>query len=161
MRHSHRPSALLLLVILFCFGAPVVAQDLDNVTIGGRVMDQNGAVIPGASVTAVLIKTKAGRTVITDEDGRFKIIQLAPGIYSIKASFTNFATEEKTDLTTVAAQNVQLDFHAETCRCVCRNGRSQRSGMRPRSIQLAPLSAARSRRAKLNRCLSHQDRRSI
>jgi len=101
---------LLLVLSLLCLADAVVAQDLDNVTISGLVMDQNGAVIPGASVTAVLIKTKAGRTVTTDEDGRYKIIQLEPGIYSVKASFTNFATEEKTDLTTVAAQNVQLDF---------------------------------------------------
>jgi len=101
---------LLLVLSLLCLADAVVAQDLDNVTISGLVMDQNGAVIPGSSVTAVLIKTKAGRTVTTDEDGRYKIIQLEPGIYSVKASFTNFATEEKTDLTTVAAQNVQLDF---------------------------------------------------
>jgi len=79
---------LLLVLSLLCLADAVVAQDLDNVTISGLVMDQNGAVIPGASVTAVLIKTKAGRTVTTDEDGRYKIIQLEPGIYSVKASFT-------------------------------------------------------------------------
>ena len=73
-------------------------------------MDQNGAVIPGASVTATLVKTKTERTVVADDDGRYKIIQLEPGVYTVKASFTNFATEEKTDLATVAGQNVQLDF---------------------------------------------------
>lgn len=101
-------ASLLTLVCLFAI-APV-AQDLDNVTISGRVMDQNGAVIPGASVTATLIKTRTERTVVSDDEGRFKLIQLEPGVYSVKASFTNFATEEKTDLTTVAGQNVQLDF---------------------------------------------------
>jgi len=110
MRHSHRPNALPLLVILFCFAGPVFAQDLDSVTIAGRVMDQNGAVIPGASVTTTLLKTKTARTVTANEEGRYKIIQLEPGIYAVKASFTNFATEEKTELTTVAGQNVQLDF---------------------------------------------------
>jgi protocatechuate 3,4-dioxygenase beta subunit len=39
----------------------VSAQDLDNVTITGKVVDQNGAVIPGASVEAVLVKTGATR----------------------------------------------------------------------------------------------------
>jgi hypothetical protein len=86
------------------------AQDLDNVTIAGQVTDQNGAVIPGASVTATIVKTKIGRTVVADGDGRYKIIQLEPGTYSVKASFAGFAAEEKTDLTTVAGQNVQLDF---------------------------------------------------
>jgi len=100
-----------LLAALVCLAIqPAVAQDLDNVTISGRVMDQNGAVIPGASVTAVVSATKVERTVVADGDGRYKLIQLPPGVYSVKAFFTNFATEEKTDLTTIAGQNVQLDF---------------------------------------------------
>ena len=69
-------------------------------------MDQNGAVIPGTTVTATLAKNKVERTVTADADGRYRIIQLEPGIYSVKAAFTNFATEEKTDLTTIAGQNV-------------------------------------------------------
>ena len=110
MRNLPRLSSLLILVTLLCLAAPVFSQDLDNVTIAGRVIDQNGAVIPGAAVTAKLIKTKSERTVLSDQEGRYKIIQLEPGIYAIKASFTHFATEEKTDLITVAGQNVQLDF---------------------------------------------------
>jgi hypothetical protein len=73
-------------------------------------MDQNNAVIPGATVTATLTVTKLERTVVADDNGQYKLIQLPPGTYSIKAAFTNFATEEKTDLTTIAGQNVQLNF---------------------------------------------------
>src|SRR5438132_7421005 len=104
---------LILLLVMASFSvivSPLAAQDLDNVTIAGRVTDQNGAVIPGATVTATLVKTRVERTVVTDGDGRYKLIQLEPGVYKIKASFTNFASEGKTDLATVAGQNVQLDF---------------------------------------------------
>src|SRR5438067_13335754 len=103
----------ILLLVLASFSVIVsslVTQDLDNVTIEGRVTDQNGAVIPSATITATLVKTKVERVVVTDDDGRYKLIQLEPGVYRIKAAFTNFAIEEKTDLTTVAGQNVQLDF---------------------------------------------------
>ncbi|MFN2578008.1 MAG: carboxypeptidase regulatory-like domain-containing protein [Pyrinomonadaceae bacterium] len=86
------------------------AQDLDSVTISGKVTDQNGALVPGASITATVLATKLVRTTAADGEGNYKLIQLPPGIYSIKASFTNFTTEEKTNLTTIAAQNVQLDF---------------------------------------------------
>src|SRR5882672_4284299 len=112
MRHSGKLHFMIALVsFLLCLSpAPTTAQDLDNVTIAGRVMDQNGAVIPGASVTATLVATKVERTFIADGDGHYKLIQLAPGAYRVKASFTNFATEEKTDLTTIAGQTVQLDF---------------------------------------------------
>ena len=88
----------------------VCAQDLDNVTISGKVTDQNGAVISGATITAVLVTTKSERTVITDGDGNYKLIQLPPGVYKVRAAFTNFGTEEKADLPTIAAQNVQLHF---------------------------------------------------
>ena len=88
----------------------VKSQDLDNVTIRGKVTDQNGAVIPGATITATRVATKAERTVVADADGTYKLIQLSPGIYNIRASFTNFAAEDKTDLLTIAAQNVQLNF---------------------------------------------------
>src|SRR5947207_15053063 len=98
---SQKPILLLVLASFSVIVSPLVAQDLDNVTIAGRVTDQNGAVIPGATVTATLLKTRVERTVVTDGDGRYKLIQLEPGVYKIKASFTNFAAEEKADLTTV------------------------------------------------------------
>src|SRR5438094_8642948 len=110
MRSSQKLILLLVLASFSVIASPLIGQDLDNITISGRVTDQNGAVIPGAIVTATLVKTKVERTVVTDGDGRYKLIQLEPGVYNIKASFANFATEEKTDLTTVAGQNVQLDF---------------------------------------------------
>src|SRR5918911_1397803 len=86
------------------------AQDLDDVTITGRVADQNGAVVPNATVTAVLVKTGVERSVKVNDEGRYKIIELEPGEYIVRASFEGFATEEKTSLTTIAGQNVQLDF---------------------------------------------------
>jgi hypothetical protein len=86
------------------------AQDLDNVTISGRIMDQNGAVIPGARVTTVLVKANVERSVTADDEGRYKIIQLDPGEYTVRVSSAGFANEEKTNIVTVSGQNVQLDF---------------------------------------------------
>ena len=86
------------------------AQDLDEVTISGRVTDQNNALVPNASVTAVLVETGAERAATTDAQGRYRIIELNPGLYTVRATATGFATEEKTDLTTISGQNVQLDF---------------------------------------------------
>lgn len=88
----------------------VHAQDLDNVTISGRVMDQNGAILPGASVEATFTSTGIRRTVNTGADGRYRMIELEPGTYSVRASSIGFAAEEKQGLVTVAGQNVQLDF---------------------------------------------------
>lgn len=111
MSSSRTLKFLPLLAALFLVHPGVIkAQDLDNVTIRGKITDQNGAVIPGATIIATLVATKAERTVVADADGNYKLIQLPPGVYNVKASFTNFAAEEKTNLSTIAAQNVQLNF---------------------------------------------------
>src|SRR6185436_20888287 len=72
----------------------VSAQDLDNVTITGKVVDQNGAVIPGATVEAILVKTSAARKVVADAAGSFHIVQLEPGIYNLRATSTGFEPQE-------------------------------------------------------------------
>src|SRR5882724_5389662 len=97
-------------VLLLTHSPTIAAQDLDNVTITGRVTDQNGAIIPGATVTATLISTGIQRSVIADADGRCRLMQLEPGVYNLKVSFTSFAPEEKLALTTIAGQNLQLDI---------------------------------------------------
>lgn len=103
----------LLLISLSCFlpGAlPAHAQDLDNVTISGRVTDESGALVVDATVTAVLTSTKIERTVKTDAVGRYRLLELAPGTYSVRVASPGFAVEERRGLTTVTGQNVQVDF---------------------------------------------------
>ena len=47
---------------------------------------------------------------MTNEDGRYRIIELAPGTYKVKATHKASARKSKSTLITVAGQNVQLDF---------------------------------------------------
>jgi hypothetical protein len=96
----------LLTILLFTFN--VNAQDLDTVTISGRIMDQNGAVIPGAEVRAILVKTGHTRSTTSDADGRYRLIQLEPGTYSVQASFNGFAPLEMTGIVAVSGQSLEL-----------------------------------------------------
>ena len=90
-----------LTLFLFTFNLQFVnAQDLDTVTIAGRVVDQNGAVIPGAQIRANT------RTVTADDQGRYRLIQLEPGIYVIRVSCTGFATQEFTQIRTTSGQSL-------------------------------------------------------
>ena len=97
----------LLTILLFTFN--VNSQDLDTVTISGRIMDQNGAVIPGAEVQATVVRTGLKRTTTSDAEGRYRLIQLEPGIYVVRLSFSGFAAQELTGITTVSGQSLQLD----------------------------------------------------
>ncbi len=104
------PVLSVLCLMIFVCATAVFAQSLDTVTIAGKVVDSNNAPIVGASVTATLVTTGVERTVVADDDGRFRIIELQPGLYKVRASFNGFGAKEKTNLETIAGQNVQLDF---------------------------------------------------
>ena len=95
---------------IFLFAFSVSAQDLDDVTLTGRVTDPNSLAIVGATVKATLVDTGAERTVVTNYEGRFRLIELKPGLYKVTVSQTGFGTKERIDLQTVSGQNLQLDF---------------------------------------------------
>ena len=85
------------------------AQDLDTITITGRVTDQNGAVLAGAEIQATLSKTQLTRRTTTNAEGRYRLIQLEPGAYSINISSPGFATQTIKNVSTVSSQSLQFD----------------------------------------------------
>jgi hypothetical protein len=97
-------------VIVFALMAVSLGQDLDDVTITGKVTDPNGLVIVGASVMATSIETGEVRTVTTDENGVYNIVKLKPGTYKIRAISSGFGVNETTEIKTVSGQNVEQDF---------------------------------------------------
>ena len=61
--------------------------------IVGQVRDESGGVLPGVTVEAAspAIIEKV-RTAVTDEQGRYRIEALRPGIYKLTFSLTGFST---------------------------------------------------------------------
>jgi hypothetical protein len=105
------PSRIALcLLFLFTFAFSLSAQDLDNVTISGKVTDSNGAPIAGATVIATESQTGAKRNVTSNEEGRYLIVNLKPGLYTVQTNSSGFGTKQKADLFTIAGQAIQLDF---------------------------------------------------
>ena len=99
---KHRYWLLLTLVVIFAFAA-VNAQQTTG-TLSGVVQDETGGVIPGVEVTAVNTGTSASRTVVSDDEGRYRIPQLAPGSYELRAELTGFQTALLQGITLSMAQ---------------------------------------------------------
>lgn len=110
MRSVTQVLFLLSLVFFLILPLDALSQDLDDVTISGKITDSNGLPVFKATISAILSDTKTERILTTSEDGNYKFIELKPGTYSVKAEMRSFASQNKTDLVTVAGQNVRLDF---------------------------------------------------
>src|SRR5262245_52949062 len=83
---------LLLPLALACHCVFAIAQELTTGTVVGVVKEENGSVVPGASITITHRATGAQRTVTTKEAGEFSIPGLLPAIYDIKVEKTGFRT---------------------------------------------------------------------
>ena len=92
---------------------PVGASAQTSGTIAGLVTDTSGAVLPGVTVEAAspaLIEQV--RTVVTDGAGRYNIVDLRPGLYTVTFGLPGFATviREGLELTTGATLPVNAEL---------------------------------------------------
>src|SRR4051794_32841554 len=102
--------ALALAICVFSLAVLIAAQDLDNVAIAGKITDANGLPVAGASVTATMTETGVTRTVISDDEGHYKIVNLKPGTYTIAATGSGFGIVKTEPIATISAQTVAQNF---------------------------------------------------
>src|SRR5947209_13507041 len=95
------------LVLLTC--ALAFAQQTTG-TVTGRIVDQQGAAIPGATVTARSGTTGFTRTDTSDAEGLYRLNALPVGIYEVTAELQGFQTVSKKDIEVNVAQNQAVDF---------------------------------------------------
>ena len=66
-------------------------ETVNTASVSGRVTDQQGAVVPGAEVTARQTDTNVARETVTDTEGRFRFPYLRIGPYEIKVTLQGFS----------------------------------------------------------------------
>jgi hypothetical protein len=95
------------IVCLMLVGAALGQTDQGRIT--GRVVDPNGAVVPGASVTIVNTGTNEKRTVTANDSGEYLVGPLKAAAYTIEAAAPSFATKTVTDIHLAVGQQLNLD----------------------------------------------------
>ena len=78
-------------LILISLGLPAMA--MAQSAIAGVVKDTSGSVLPGVTVEAASpALIEQSRSVVTDEQGRYNIVNLRPGRYKVSFSLSGFST---------------------------------------------------------------------
>ncbi|OLC43444.1 MAG: hypothetical protein AUH43_20735 [Acidobacteria bacterium 13_1_40CM_65_14] len=98
----HAGVALVVVTCLACAPARVWAQAAS--AIAGVVKDTTGAVLPGVTVEAsspALIERT--RSVVSDPQGQYKIVDLRPGTYTVTFSIAGFSTVKREGIELSAA----------------------------------------------------------
>ncbi len=108
MSQVRTSGAVLLALAALCL-VPSTAQAQS--AFAGVVKDTSGAVLPGVTVEAsspVLIEKT--RSVVTDENGAYRLVDLRPGIYAVSFSLTGFSTVVREGLELPSDFTMTLNF---------------------------------------------------
>ncbi len=82
-------------------------------TLVGKVIDQTGANVVGATVAIRNTATNETRTARTESDGQYTVSNLAPGTYDVIISMTGFRPLEEKNLELAADQTARLDANLQ------------------------------------------------
>src|SRR6516225_9085225 len=94
MKSSGFVYSCLFLFLSLLTALPLLAQSGSTSALTGRITDPTGAVLPGVSVTATSLATNQTRTVLSAEDGVYRIPLLEPGVYRVRFSEAGFKTAD-------------------------------------------------------------------
>ena len=104
------------LLLGFCIAilsmSPTVAsaQDITSGMIQGTITDEQGAVVQGATVEARNVDTNFTRSFITDDEGRYTLLQLPPGRYVVSVTKTGFAKHNQENVEITVGKQLALNI---------------------------------------------------
>lgn len=105
--------ALSLIAMVFLFSASVMAQATTG-RLTGTVVDPNGGVVAGTTVTAKNAATGVEKQFVTGTDGGFVISELQPGKYTVTAAPTSgFSTKVLTGVDVKVGEATDLKIALE------------------------------------------------
>jgi Carboxypeptidase regulatory-like domain len=105
MKGIARLFAIVLAALLLATG--VYAQTSVG-TIEGTVKDEQGAILPGATVT--LTGPRGALTTATDEKGQFRYVAVQPGVYALKVELGTSFAPQTIDVTVSLGKTSLADF---------------------------------------------------
>ena len=104
-----RKTVVVLVWLLGLSIVPEVSAQSGNGTLRGKVVDEQGAAMPGVTVTASSPQALTPVVAVTDGTGEYRLANLPPGTYTLKVELTGFSTLIREGILLRASANFQVD----------------------------------------------------
>ena len=102
---------LLSVIAIILITAPLFSQMPTKGTLTGTVTDtESGSPLPGVTVEATSPSLLGKSTAVTDGSGRYRMLSLNPGLYSITFSLDGFNTVTRTEIVVNINATVTVDI---------------------------------------------------
>ncbi len=108
-RRVHLAMLVVLAALVGVLPSTPAAAQTTNGAIAGIVNDAQGGVLPGVTLTLRNTDTGLTRTVVTEVDGRYRVLGIPPGRYSLRADLQGFGPVEVTDIVLTVGGEVAQD----------------------------------------------------
>lgn len=92
-------------------GAPAFAQNYSE--LRGRVIDQQGAVLPGATIVARHQESGTFRETVSGQDGSFFMTAMVPGMYEVTAELAGFRKYQMPNVLLQVGRTATLDVRLQ------------------------------------------------
>jgi hypothetical protein len=106
-------TTLSIIMVVLSAAPPLMAGQEPTGAIEGTVTDPQGGIVQNATVTVRNTATNLTRNTNTGDDGRYRIAQLPPGSYEVRATGQNFKSSVASSVKVDVGSNVPLDFRLE------------------------------------------------
>ena len=113
MRLRSTAFSLLAALCVLLAGAPASAQTVTTGSITGTVVDAQGGALPGATVVGTHTPTGTRYEAVTDGQGRYTLLNVRVGPYTVAVSMPSFKEERQDDVTVTLGEQRTLDFRLQ------------------------------------------------
>ncbi|MGH9338508.1 MAG: carboxypeptidase-like regulatory domain-containing protein [Acidobacteriota bacterium] len=104
----NQQKTLLFLILALAVTVGLSAQSV-NSSVGGRVTDQTGAVLPEAEVQLINLDTGGQKETVTNETGRYLFPSVPVGQYTLQVVMPGFKSFERVNFEVVVSQRMAID----------------------------------------------------
>ena len=102
-------ASLAWLCVLAVFSTAAFAQQTTG-TVAGRILDAQGAAVPGVTVTARQGQTGFVRTTVSDGEGVYRLTALPVGVYDLTAELQGFTKIDSKGIVVNVGQTLDVDL---------------------------------------------------